>query len=210
MGVHKRRCTDCHRVYHILETARHGPSALDREDDDIDNLSCPSCDSTAYLPLIGSATGVDLGGEAGATSVYPRFDQGLGCIVKSRTHLRFLMDHNEDGTPRAIPLRPTEGEDPTGEFYEKQWAEEDRRKAQAAKDNEQFQYENRADIAHMNRVVAEEQRKMKRGERSIFLSDDDRRRMEQETAKAKLEHERRLEEMARFYRDHGYDIDFRS
>lgn len=99
MAISYRRCSVCSREYALL-FAKGEYSALDR--DDIDNLSCPACDSKEYQGVIKSGTGIKLGGAAGVGRVYPYFDRALGVEVQSDTHRRQLC--------RERGLIPTDGD----------------------------------------------------------------------------------------------------
>jgi hypothetical protein len=123
-----RRCRPCGRDYSILFVRGEG-AAVDRPEAEIDDLTCPSCGADDYEVVIGLASGIQLGGDAGVGRNFPYFDHALGVEVRSAQHRRWLMQHNADGTRRAVPLVPTEGGfDPVADF-EREQAERDRRYA---------------------------------------------------------------------------------
>jgi hypothetical protein len=189
--IHSKQCLDCLELYDILEfhgalrTLNPYPRqdsryltwkpdlerfyALDQPKERDRDLSCPACSSVRSVGLLTVGRGVDLGGEAGATALYPRFDRGLGCIVKDRKHHRWLMTHEPDGTERAIPLRPVESsQDVVLEFHERQWAEEEQRKKKWAQQQERDRYLNRETYAKVDQLLKDNMEALKRGESNIF------------------------------------------
>jgi len=114
MPIFTRRCTACAREYDVLAWGFDKKvqdftklSALDREPED--DLRCPSCDEAGFVALVPRvAEGQAMQPSAGGT-MYPYFDRGLGCEVRSAQHRRWLMIHHPDGTPRESRLYATEG-----------------------------------------------------------------------------------------------------
>jgi hypothetical protein len=163
--IEARKCTPCGRVYELLFFKRQGYSALCK--DDIDDLTCPDCDSAEYTPHLHVGIGVELGGEAGATSRYPRSDKGLGCIVRDAAHHRWLMKHHPNGEKRDIPLQPAHGENVL-DFYEKQWSASERRQKAAAEQKAKDAYLNREVNDKVARLIADNMEALKKGQDNIF------------------------------------------
>lgn len=136
MPIVRRRCVatpSCNRlVWELLVLPRKEGgdviSALDHPD--LDHHGCPTCGLEGER-LVGQGVGIDLGGAAGASKEYPRWDHGLGCMVESRTHRRWLLTHWPDGTEREMKLRPTDGAFDAA-------AQADREAAEAAKDEKAY------------------------------------------------------------------------
>lgn len=166
MPEQHRRCLDCGKTYDVLQDLRFpdNPFSSLIPGKELEDLSC-YCGSTSHEVVIRSGKGVDLGGEAGATAEYPRWDRGLGCEVKSAQHRRWLMRHHPDGTPRDIPLRPIESstDDPVGDFYEKKWAAAEKARQKMLEDQERFRYENREHWAKIERYTQELQEAARSG-----------------------------------------------
>ncbi|MCP4307310.1 MAG: hypothetical protein GY788_21060 [bacterium] len=59
-------------------------SALDRED--FENLSCPACDGLEFSLVPSASIAIDTGGEHGVGRIYPYYDNGLCCEVRSKKH----------------------------------------------------------------------------------------------------------------------------
>lgn len=175
MPIETRQCV-CGRRYAILSRRLRGGelelSSLDR--DDIDDLTCPKCGGDDYTRLVTSALGVELGGDAGATSRYPRFDAGLGCMVRSATHLRQLLTHeplDREGTigpRRKVPLIQTHGDTAVDDFWERQHAKnaeaEAARTAAMKRDREQ----NAEAYARVDRAIMDAFADLKAGRPNIF------------------------------------------
>lgn len=108
MPIYGLRCTaaGCGRKFEVLMINGRA-TAMDHPDEN--NLFCPDCGGEGE-GLVGVSLLKDLGGEAGVGREFPRFDHGLGTMVRDAAHHRWLLKHHPDGTPREVPLRPTEGE----------------------------------------------------------------------------------------------------
>lgn len=125
--IQTRECAACGRRYDVLYHHREGWSALERED--LDDLRCPACDGSEFVPIIGAASGIQLGGSAGVGKHFPYYDRALGCEVTSHQHRTWLMTHHPNGTRRADRLLPTEGAVDFVAEAEKEFAARDRREA---------------------------------------------------------------------------------
>lgn len=150
MPIHKLRCEECGHTFELLQLGGL-TTALDRDDDEEFNLYCPARRADGSLcngegnPVMGTSLLKGLGGEAGVSSEYPRWDHGLGCHVRDAKHHRWLLTHTPDtdhegkpipggGQLREIPLRPTDGD----VDWESLHAEDDRARDQSAAEYREY------------------------------------------------------------------------
>lgn len=175
MPVKLRECSNCKKRYALLSRMVAGSEELSALDnDDIENLRCPQCGNEGYRTIVASATGVELGGEAGATSRYPRWDNGLGCWVKSKDHLKQLLTHvpldesGRIGPPRDIPLIQTHGDRAMDEHWDRTFSQTEEDEKRRKREREEEAYKNREAYDKLSRVLADQMSALKRGEDSIF------------------------------------------
>lgn len=151
--IQTRRCS-CGKSYDLLEHPPGQWSALDRPD--IDDLSCPGCGKLEHEVVIGMASGIQLGGSAGVSKLYPYFDRALGCEVRDHQHRQWLLKHEPDGTPREFPLVAVEGDfDELAELKRKRAL--DREVAEEAEEiNRQLMHpDHRAEIMKARAIIEE-------------------------------------------------------
>lgn len=149
--IQTRRC-GCGRSYDLLEHPPGEWSALDRKD--IDDLSCPGCGASEHEIVIGTATGIQLGGDAGVSKIYPYFDRSLGVEVRSHQHRQWLMKNEPDGTPRQFPLVPVEGDfDELAELRRKRALDAEVREQEAEINRQLMHPDHRAEIMKARAII---------------------------------------------------------
>lgn len=107
--IRQRKCLGCGTSYDLFEWQGE-LLAQDRPASEVENISCPGCDSVEFREQITVPTPIEMGGEHGVGKRYPYYDNGLNTEVRSKKHHAWLMDHLPNGQRRNVPLVPVEGD----------------------------------------------------------------------------------------------------
>jgi hypothetical protein len=98
--VKPRACPDGH-VYHVLLWSDGSAMPQDNADPDDESLDCPVCGAVAFVEYLGVGQGINM--NKGGPVSYPYWDDTLGAMVESHSHMLKLA--------KAKGLRPMESRD---------------------------------------------------------------------------------------------------
>jgi hypothetical protein len=112
MPLLERMCASCGRSYALLargwdKSKQDFREVIAVDHQDPAHLTCPECGEAQWVypaSFFGpTAPTMD-------SRMYPYFDRGLGCEVRTPAHRRWLLSHTPDGKERPSRLIPMEGE----------------------------------------------------------------------------------------------------